>query len=152
MSDKDDSSISQEKTESRIIKNTENDDTITIKKSTYNKMLVGLLTSIIIATFLGGYSIGTFNDSDSDITSEELKEMISEIKTAPQSTQQATQLTAAKVFKVSIDDDPIKGDPDAEVTVIEFSDFQCPFCLRFYTQTLSQLEENYIDTGKINFV
>ncbi len=153
MSDKDDSNISQEKTEPRVIKNTENDDTITIKKSTYNKMFVGMFTSIIIATFLGGYSIGTFNDSDSDITNEELKEMISEIKTtAPQPTQQPTQPTAAKVFKVSMDDDPIKGDPDAEVTVIEFSDFQCPFCSKFYTQTLSQLEENYIDTGKINFV
>ncbi len=153
MSDKDDSNISQEKTESRIIKNTENDDTITIKKSTYNKMFVGMFTSIIIATFLGGYSIGTFNDSVSDITNEELKEMISEIKTtAPQPTQQPTQPTAAQLFKVSMDDDPMKGDPDAEVTVIEFSDFQCPFCSRFYTQTLSQLEENYIDTGKINFV
>ena len=128
---------------------------VTINKSTYNNMLKGIVAAIAIATFLGGYSLGTFDNSNSGLSQEELKEIISEIEiktTAPQPTQQPTQPTAAQVFKVSIDDDPMKGDPDADVTVIEFSDFQCPFCSRFYTQTLSQLEENYIDTGKINFV
>jgi protein-disulfide isomerase len=129
---------------------------ITINKSTYNNMLKGIVAAIAIATFLGGYSLGTFDNSNSGVSQEELKEIISEIeiKNTPtvQPAQQPTQPTAAKVFKVSMDDDPIKGDPDAEVTVIEFSDFQCPFCSRFYTQTLSQLEENYIDTGKINLV
>ena len=44
------------------------------------------------------------------------------------------------------------GSPDAPVTIVEFSDFQCPYCERFYTQTFSQLKENYIDTGKVRFV
>ncbi|MBI4019830.1 MAG: DsbA family protein, partial [Candidatus Aenigmarchaeota archaeon] len=53
---------------------------------------------------------------------------------------------------VSADDDPAVGPADAKVTVIEFSDFQCPFCGRFYTQTLPQIKQNYVDTGKIRFV
>ena len=57
----------------------------------------------------------------------------------------------AKV-EVSIDDDAIKGDKDAPVTIIEFSDYECPFCARFYTQTLSQIDEQYIKTGKVNLV
>jgi protein-disulfide isomerase len=51
-----------------------------------------------------------------------------------------------------IDDDDVKGDPDAPVTIIEFSDFECPFCARFYTDTLGQIQSEYIDTGKVKLV
>ena len=51
-----------------------------------------------------------------------------------------------------IDDDAVKGDPDATVTIVEFSDFECPFCARFYSDTLSQIETQYIDTGKVKLV
>jgi protein-disulfide isomerase len=54
--------------------------------------------------------------------------------------------------KVSIDDDPIKGDPKAPVTIVEFSDYQCPFCKRFYDQVLPALEKEYISTGKVRLV
>ena len=129
------------------------DEKITVSKSTYNNMLKGLITAVVIAAFFGGLAIGTFDKSDSGISSEELKEILSEIKTtAPQPIQQPTQPTAPQIVQVSIDDDPFKGNANAPVTVVEFSDFQCPFCSRFYTQTLPLLEENYIDTGMIKFV
>jgi len=44
---------------------------------------------------------------------------------------------------------PVKGDEDAPVTMIEFSDFECPFCGRFYNDTLPKIEEEYINTGKV---
>lgn len=127
---------------------------ITIKKSTYNNMLMAIIAAVAIAAFVGGYSIGTFDDSDSSLTGEQLKEILSEIKTAPapQPTQQSPQPTAPQIFQVSIDDDPVKGNPNAPVTVVEYSDFQCPFCSRFFQQTLPLIEEYYIDTGKIKFV
>jgi protein-disulfide isomerase len=53
---------------------------------------------------------------------------------------------------VSIDDDAVLGNLDAEITVIEFSDYQCPFCRRFWDTTFPQLKSEYIDTGKVNFV
>lgn len=53
---------------------------------------------------------------------------------------------------ISIDDDTVKGDKNASVTIIEFSDFECPFCVKFYSQTLPQIEEEYIKTGKVKFV
>lgn len=49
------------------------------------------------------------------------------------------------------DDDPIKGDQDAPVTIVEFSDYECPFCARFYSDTLEQLEQRYIETGQVKF-
>ena len=54
--------------------------------------------------------------------------------------------------QVSADDDPVKGNPDAPVTIIEFSDFQCPYCASFFSDTLPQIEQNYIDTGKVKLV
>lgn len=51
-----------------------------------------------------------------------------------------------------VDDDPVMGDSDAPVTIVEFTDYQCPFCSRFFTQTLPELKKNYIDTGKVKLV
>ena len=45
-----------------------------------------------------------------------------------------------------------KGSPDAPITIVEFSDFQCPYCERFFANTLPQLEKEYIDTGKVKLV
>ncbi len=52
----------------------------------------------------------------------------------------------------SADDDPVLGDKNAPVTIIEFSDYQCPFCERFWSQTLPLIKANYIDTGKVKLV
>ncbi len=54
--------------------------------------------------------------------------------------------------EVSIDDDAVIGDEDAPVTIIEFSDYECPFCQRHYQQTYGQIKKDYIDTGKVKYV
>ncbi len=43
---------------------------------------------------------------------------------------------------------PMIGDANAKVTIVEFADFQCPFCGRFFTDTLPDLKTKYINTGK----
>jgi len=53
---------------------------------------------------------------------------------------------------VSVDDDPVLGDPNAPVTIIEFSDYECPFCKRHFEQVWPKLKENYVDTGKVKIV
>jgi protein-disulfide isomerase len=44
------------------------------------------------------------------------------------------------------------GRADAPVTLVEFADYQCPFCKRFHTDAYAELKKNYIDTGKVRFV
>ena len=60
--------------------------------------------------------------------------------------------TQPSQVSASADDDPFLGDENAPVTIIEFSDYQCPFCARFWSQTLPQIKSEYIDTGKVKFV
>ena len=44
------------------------------------------------------------------------------------------------------------GDPNAPITIEEFSDFQCPYCERFHQETEPLLKQYYIDTGKVHFI
>ena len=53
---------------------------------------------------------------------------------------------------ISIDDDPVLGDPKASITIIEFAAYQCPFCRIFWKDTFPRLKKEYIDTGKVSFV
>jgi len=45
-----------------------------------------------------------------------------------------------------------RGDPNAPITMVEFSDYQCPFCLRYFQETLPQLLKDYVETGKVYYV
>jgi protein-disulfide isomerase len=47
---------------------------------------------------------------------------------------------------------PAKGSEKAPLTLVEFSDFQCSFCRKFWEQTLPKIEEKYIDKGRVRFV
>jgi protein-disulfide isomerase len=57
-----------------------------------------------------------------------------------------------KIYKELPKDAPFLGNPDAKMTIVEFGDFQCPYCGRFFNQFLPILKKDYIDTGKIKFV
>jgi len=50
------------------------------------------------------------------------------------------------------EDDPFLGDENAPVTIVEFGDYQCPICQRFWANTLPQIKSQYIDTGKVKYV
>ncbi len=73
--------------------------------------------------------------------------------TTRQAAQQPAQLPSQpSQVKASADDDPVLGDKNAPVEIIEFSDYQCPFCRKFWTETLPSIKTEYIDTGKVKFV
>ncbi|MBI2430490.1 MAG: DsbA family protein [Candidatus Levybacteria bacterium] len=64
--------------------------------------------------------------------------------------EQAAPAPLAKV-DVAVGHLPILGNKNAKVTLIEFSDLQCPFCKRFFDDALAQIKKEYIDTGKVKF-
>lgn len=56
-----------------------------------------------------------------------------------------------QIVKVDNGKLPILGNKDAKVTIVEFSDLQCPFCKKYLDDTHEQIKEKYIDTGKVKF-
>jgi protein-disulfide isomerase len=47
---------------------------------------------------------------------------------------------------------PVKGDRGAKLTLVEFLDYQCPYCGKFSRETMPQIEKDYIETGKVRYV
>jgi protein-disulfide isomerase len=118
-------------------------------KSPSTVMIVALVVAVAAAAFFAGTY---FSNLDSDaLTKSDLEDAISKLESKIGNTQQAPTQPSQPV-KISIDNDPIRGDPNAPITIIEFSDFQCPFCARFHEQTFPSLLEEYIDAGKVNLV
>ncbi len=67
-------------------------------------------------------------------------------------TRKPSQPDTPKEVLVSFDDDYIKGDPKAPVTIVEFSDYQCPYCRKFHNEILPQIQEEYISKGKVRYI
>ncbi len=59
---------------------------------------------------------------------------------------------AVDVKDVKTDGDPFIGQADAPLTIVFWSDFQCPFCKKFETEALPQIIEKYVSTGKAKII
>src|SRR5207247_6337794 len=68
---------------------------------------------------------------------------------AQQQTSNSTKLSLSALRQQGV---PLLGNPSAHVTLIEFGDFQCPFCDRFAKDTEPQINQTYIQTGKVNIL
>lgn len=71
--------------------------------------------------------------------------------TPPPTPPPALPLTEQQQKDVVKDAILIAGKESAKVKIVEFSDFECPFCSRFYSDTLGQIKKEYADNGKIAF-
>jgi len=67
-------------------------------------------------------------------------------------TQQQSEPPKAITISLGLQGDPSLGSKNAPVTIVEFSDFQCPYCKRFHDQVLPSLKKEYIDKGLVRFV
>jgi len=133
--------------ESEISQN--NSEEISVKKSTFKGLVIGLIILVGVASFFAGSYTSNWNSNQ--ITAEDLDESIAKLELKLLQNQLPTK-QAIKSVRISIDNDPIIGNPDAPITIVEFSDFQCPFCARFHTQTLPLILEEYIKQGKVKLV
>jgi len=122
---------------------------ISVKKSTFKGLIIGLILVVGVAAFFAGSYTSNLNSNQ--ISEEDLQDAIAKLELKVLQNQLSTSQPKLPM-KISADNDPIIGNPDAPITIIEFTDFQCPFCARFHTQTLPLILEEYIEQGKVKLV
>lgn len=121
-----------------------------------------LLVLIVVA------SLGVAGSAAAQVSREEFEALKSEVGTLKESVkaqndllrQFLERLGAAregreapfKEMLVATDGGAVYGKPTAKVTIVEFTDFQCPFCARYANDTFPQIDREYIETGRVRYV
>jgi protein-disulfide isomerase len=123
------------------------------------KVFVIVLIASFVGSYGGGMALGNFQlgETTGNIVAGngdgEEAEPTEPKEDPPTPTPPPTPPPAPPVdTEALIGDDAVKGDPNAPVTIIEWSDYECPFCERFASQTLPAITEQYIETGKVKLV
>ena len=120
-----------------------------VSKSKFNKLIIITIITIGVAAFFAGSYSSNLNSDQ--ISEKDLDDAIAKIELKILQNQLPTKQQSPPL-KISEDNDPIIGNMDAEITIIEFSDFQCPFCARFHVQTLPTIMDEYINKGTVKLV
>jgi len=120
-----------------------------VKKSIFNILIIITVITIVVAAFFAGSY--TANINSNQISEKELNDAIAKLELKILQNQLPTKQPSLPL-KISEDNDPVIGDIDAPITIIEFSDFQCPFCARFHVQTLPIIMDEYINEGTVKIV
>lgn len=89
-----------------------------------------------LGVLLGAGALWNFNQGDG-VSAPSLSAAVA---------QEGGDVDTSGVLEMSI------GNPDADVTVIEYASFTCPHCRSFHENVMGKLKANYVDTGKINFI
>lgn len=115
------------------------DETVTFKKSHFYSVLVVL--AFAVGILVGYVAWGR------DTTVVAAPAAAAAVAQQPAA---ATAVPQYKRYEIPTDGYPSLGPDDAEITIVEFSDFQCPFCRRFHAETYQALLDAY--PGQIRFV
>ena len=119
---------------------------------------IGLLL-VAVALTGTGFAQGSDEDIQKQIEAlkkgqDDIRKQLDEIKKLLQQRQQPQrpQLPNVKGKEFTLGTNPIKGDSSATLTLVEMTDYQCPYCARYYTGAYPQIQSAYVETGKVRYL
>src|SRR5262245_5990027 len=121
----------------------------------FHRFATAAAAAFLASTALSAQAPQPTAPTQQQINEEMLKElrsirMLLERLTTPQQQQAPPpQPTTAKLTNLK---GYVLGRPDAPLTMIEFTDLQCPFCRQFATTSFEMIRKEWIDTGKLRFI
>ena len=94
-----------------------------------------------------------FAGADDSVACKQTDEILSELKQIRALLERQPNIppAAPRITSISVGKAPILGSESAPLTIVEFTDFQCPFCKQFFKETFMDLRRNYIDSAKVRF-
>jgi protein-disulfide isomerase len=114
-----------------------------------SEKLVGvLMVALLVAVGGLGYMYGqlrALSGTKAPVGNEVLGQEFAE--------EEPVEPLSAEQWETLLSDPSIeKGNKDALVTVVEFTDYQCPFCARHFTETNGLIQQEYVETGKVRYI
>jgi protein-disulfide isomerase len=114
---------------------------------------------LVVAALLSPHSAFAQEPSNADLKKEiealttAMKAMQTDLQEIKALLQRGAQPAAPpQNFTLDLGTNAFKGEKTARLTMVEFTDYQCPFCSRYARDTFPQIEKDYIATGKIKYV
>ena len=114
-----------------------------------------LLVTIAGCLWLGGCTV---SGGGSGITREQADAILVELREIRRALAEQARARPAeapreqKTVRVRADGGAAIGSASAAVTLVEYTDYQCPFCERHHDRTFPELRKNYVDTGRVRYV
>lgn len=111
-----------------------------------------LMIVMNIALIIGAFMLGNFYGQLKTLQAGGVLANNPDPAAAAPAADPETPLSDADWQKILENPAAEKGPKNAEVTIVEFTDYQCPFCGRHFQDTDPQIQENYVDSGKVRYV
>lgn len=107
----------------------------------------------VMAAILLACATGEYIHAQEASTVEALQAILSELREIRTRLDRSPQQPAepARQISLNVGNAPFIGRADAPLTIVNFTDFQCPYCNQFYRQTYGDLKKVFVDTGKVRF-
>lgn len=120
------------------------------------RIQLGLGCVLLLVAYVSG---ATARGAETDLR-EEMRQLREEVRVLQREMQELKQALGARraggwepvEMVLSPEASPAQGRSDAPLVLIEFTDYQCPYCARHFTQTYPQIERDFVATGKLRYV